>query len=90
MEWKGRRQSDNIEDRRSDPSGGLGGRNPFGRGGGFNFPSGGGVGRRGGGLSIGTIIFLVVIYLIFKAMGVDLLQVMEGGGSMDGAGGSGY
>lgn len=83
MEWKGRRQSDNIEDRRSDPSGGG---NPFGRGGGFSFPSGGGVGRRGGGLSIGTIIFLVVIYLIFKAMGIDLMQVMDGGGSVGGPG----
>jgi len=86
MEWKGRRQSDNIEDRRGDPSGG--GRNPFGRGGGFSFPSGGGVGRRGGGLSIGTIIFLVVIYLIFKAMGIDLMQVMDGGGGSTGD--SGY
>lgn len=76
MEWKGRRQSDNIEDRRGDPS--MGG---LGRGGGFSFPSGGGMGRRGGGLSIGTIIFLVVLYLIFKAMGIDLLQVMDGGTS---------
>ncbi|KRB50897.1 flagellar biosynthesis protein FlgM [Rhizobium sp. Root708] len=82
MEWKGRRQSDNIEDRRGDPS--IGG---LGRGGGFSFPSGGGMGRRGGGLSIGTIIFLVVIYFIFKAMGIDLLQVMDGGTS---TGGSGY
>ncbi len=81
MEWKGRRQSDNIEDRRGDPS--MGG---LGRGGGFSFPSGGGMGRRGGGLSIGTIIFLVVLYVIFKAMGIDLLQVMDGGMS----GGPGY
>ncbi len=74
MEWKGRRQSDNIEDRRNDPS--MGG---LGQGGGFSFPTGGGMGRRGGGLSIGTIIFLVVIYFIFKAMGIDLLQVLDGG-----------
>jgi predicted metalloprotease len=87
MEWKGRRQSDNIEDRRGDPSSGGLGDSPFGRGGGFNFPSGGGIGRRGGGLSIGTIIFLVVIYLIFKAMGIDLMQVMDGGST---TGGSGY
>jgi len=80
MEWRGRRQSDNIEDRRGDPSGGG-----FGRGGGFSFPSGG-VRRGGGGLSIGTIIFLVVIYFIFKAMGIDLMQVMDG--TMNG--GSGY
>ncbi|MDQ0562608.1 putative metalloprotease [Rhizobium mesoamericanum] len=81
MEWKGRRQSDNIEDRRGDPS--IGG---LGRGGGFSFPSGGGMGRRGGGLSIGTIIFLVVIYLIFKAMGIDLLQIMDGGMTTGGPG----
>jgi len=81
MEWKGRRQSDNIEDRRSDPS--MGG---LGRGGGFSFPSGGGMGRRGGGLSIGTIIFLVVIYFIFKAMGIDLLQIMDGGMTTGGPG----
>lgn len=81
MEWKGRRQSDNIEDRRGDPS--MGG---LGRGGGFSFPSGGGMGRRGGGLSIGTIIFLVVIYLILKAMGIDLLQIMDGGMTTGGPG----
>ncbi|NLS04542.1 zinc metallopeptidase [Rhizobium sp. P32RR-XVIII] len=86
MEWRGRRQSNNVEDRRGDPSPGGLGRNPFGRGGGFSFPSGGGVGRRGGGLSIGTIIFLVVIYLLFKAMGIDLLQVIDGGMT----GGTGY
>lgn len=73
MEWRGRRQSDNVEDRQGQ-GGGLGG-SPFGRGGGFSLP----VGRRSGGLSIGTIIFLVVIYLIFKAMGIDLVQVMDGG-----------
>ncbi|WP_455873540.1 KPN_02809 family neutral zinc metallopeptidase [Rhizobium yanglingense] len=86
MEWKGRRQSDNVEDRRGDATGGGFGRNPFGRNGGFSFPTGGGMGRRGGGLSIGTIIFLVVIYLIFKAMGIDLMQVLDGGMT----GGSGY
>ncbi|EPE96444.1 KPN_02809 family neutral zinc metallopeptidase [Rhizobium grahamii] len=73
MEWQGRRQSDNVEDRRGQ--GGANGSGPFGRGGGFNFP----VGRRGGGLSIGTIVFLVVIYLIFKAMGIDLLQMVDSG-----------
>ncbi|MBY3035391.1 zinc metallopeptidase [Rhizobium laguerreae] len=81
MEWRGRRQSDNVEDRRGGPSGGG-----FGRGGGFNFPSGGGVRRAGGGLSIGTIIFLVVIYFIFKMMGIDLLQVLDSGGTTSGPG----
>ncbi|NZD61657.1 zinc metallopeptidase [Rhizobium sp. WYCCWR 11290] len=81
MEWRGRRQSDNVEDRRGGPSGGG-----FGRGGGFNFPSGGGVRRAGGGLSIGTIIFLVVIYFVFKMMGIDLLQVLDTGGTTSGPG----
>ncbi|MBY5538673.1 zinc metallopeptidase [Rhizobium leguminosarum] len=81
MEWRGRRQSDNVEDRRGGPSGGG-----FGRGGGFNFPSGGGVRRAGGGLSIGTIIFLVVIYFIFKMMGIDLLQMLDTGGTTSGPG----
>ncbi|MFB2550681.1 KPN_02809 family neutral zinc metallopeptidase [Ensifer soli] len=79
MEWKGRRQSDNVEDRRGMPGGGLR-TNPFGRGGGFRIPGGGGMRRAGGGLSFGTIIVLVVLYFILKAMGIDLLQVMDGGG----------
>ncbi|MGQ3295694.1 MAG: KPN_02809 family neutral zinc metallopeptidase, partial [Shinella sp.] len=80
MEWKGRRQSSNIEDQRgAGPS--AGGSNPFGRGnGGFRLPTGGGR-RAGGGMSIGTIVLLVVVYFVLKMMGIDLLQVMgEGGG----------
>ncbi len=86
MEWKGRRQSGNVEDERgSGPvQGGMGG-NPFGRGGGFRLPTGGG--GRGGGMSIGTIIFLVVIYFVLKMMGIDMLQVLDGGQS---TGQSGY
>ncbi|HEV7320960.1 MAG TPA: neutral zinc metallopeptidase [Ensifer sp.] len=81
MEWKGRRQSDNVEDQRGASPGGLGG-SPFGRGGGFRMPGGGGGMRRaGGGMSFGTIIFLVVLYFILKAMGIDMLQVLNGGGS---------
>jgi predicted metalloprotease len=88
MEWKGRRQSDNIEDDRGvSPGGGLGD-DPFRRGG-FGFPGGGGGMRRaGGGLSIGTIIILVVIYLVLKAMGIDVLQILDQGGGT--IGGSGY
>lgn len=40
----------------------------------------------GGGLSIGTIIFLVVIYFIFKMMGIDLLQVLDTGSTTSGPG----
>lgn len=75
MEWKGRRQSSNVEDQR-----GAGGPGGFGRGGGFRIPMGGGPRRAGGGLSIGTIIFLVVIYFVLKMMGIDLLQVLGQGG----------
>lgn len=78
MEWKGRRQSSNVEDQRGAGGGGLG-NSPFGRGGGFRIPMGGG-GRAGGGLSFGTIIFLVVLYFILRMMGVDLLSVLNGGG----------
>ena len=86
MEWKGRRQSGNVEDERGagPVRGGMGG-NPFGRGGGFRLPTGGG--GRGGGMSIGTIIFLVVIYFVLKMMGIDMLQVLDGGQS---TGQSGY
>jgi len=52
------------------------GRNPFGRSG-IQIPMGSG--RRGGGLSIGTIIFLVVFYFVLKMMGIDMLQVLDEG-----------
>jgi predicted metalloprotease len=83
MDWKGRRQSDNIEDDRGSSGGGLGS-NPFGQGGGgMGFPSGG-MRRAGGGMSIGTIIVLVVIYLILKAMGIDMLQLLDQSSSTTG------
>ncbi len=66
---------DSIEDRR-------------GQGGGFGFPGGGGgrginipIGMGRGGFSLKTIIFFVVVYLIFKfVFGLDLLQMINGGG----------
>ncbi|MGV1756043.1 KPN_02809 family neutral zinc metallopeptidase [Rhizobium sp. A22-96] len=79
MDWKGRRQSDNIEDERgSSPMSGGGG-------GGFRFP-GGGLG--GGGLSLRTIIVLVVIFLVLRAMGVDVMGLLQQSGVL--GGGSGY
>ncbi|MFD9898255.1 neutral zinc metallopeptidase [Mesorhizobium sp. UC22_110] len=75
MLWKGRRQSDNIEDNRTDGGGGL----PGGLGGGpgqFRIPIGGRAG--GGGLS--TIIILVVLYFGLKFLGIDPMQVLGGGG----------
>lgn len=68
--------SDNFEDRRGSNSG-------------FGFPGGPGSGRRvnipmgsgRGGMSFGTIVILVIIYFVAKLVfGVDLLQVINGGG----------
>lgn len=67
---------DSIEDRRGQ-GGGFG--FPGGRrGGGVNIPIG--MGR--GGFSFKTIIFLIILYFILKMMGIDLLQVLSGGGGM--------
>lgn len=81
MLWKGRRQSDNIEDRRSQGGGMPGG---FGGGPGqFRIPIGGRAG--GGGLS--TIVILVVLFFVLKACGIDPMQILEGsGGFGDGSG----
>jgi hypothetical protein len=74
MRLDNEKPSDNIEDRRGQ--------------GGFGFPRGGGSGRRvnfpiggrGGGLSLRTIIVLIVVYFALKWMfGIDLLQVINGG-----------
>ena len=77
MLWRGRRQSDNIEDDRSDSGGGT----PGGLGGGpgqFRIPIGGRAG--GGGLS--GIIILVVLYFGLKFLGIDPMQVLGGGGGL--------
>ena len=81
MQWKGRRQSDNIEDRRgSSPRG----RNPFGRSGGIRLPSGG---IRRSGLSLKTIVIIGVIYLGLKLIGIDPLQLLGGGDAGGSVGG---
>lgn len=73
MRWKGRRQSGNVNDMRGRSPGLPGG---FGRGGGpMRIP----VGRGGGGLSIGTIVLLVVLYLGLRACGIDPLAMVEEG-----------
>ena len=79
MEWRGRRQSRNIEDRRGQGRG-----NPFGRGG-MRLPSRGiRVGRGGGG----GIIFLIVVGAILWMLGINPLTLIDGGGTMT-SGGSG-
>ncbi|CAH0211045.1 hypothetical protein SRABI05_03250 [Agrobacterium fabrum] len=76
MEWKGRRQSDNIEDRRGMSAGSS---DPFSRGG-MRVP----IGRRGGGIGIGG---LLVILLISWVLGINPLTLLTGGDmSMDGGG----
>jgi hypothetical protein len=78
MRLDNEKPSQNVEDRRSQ--GGRGGFGiPGGTGGGrrINIPMGG----RSGGFSFKTIIFLVIIYFVLKAVfGIDLLQMINGGG----------
>lgn len=76
MEWRGRRESTNIEDRR-----GAGG----GLGGGFGGPrmSMGG----GGGLGIGAIAVILIVGWIAGVNPIDLLSQMEGGAPISTSGG---
>lgn len=73
MDWKGRRKSDNIEDRRGSSSRGG---NPFGRGG-IRLPSGGMRGVSGGGIK--GILVLVVLFVVLKSCGIDPMQILAGG-----------
>jgi len=73
MDWKGRRKSDNIEDRRGNSSRGG---NPFGRGG-MRLPSGGMRGVSGGGIK--GILVLVVLFVVLKSCGIDPMQILAGG-----------
>ncbi len=78
MRWKGRRESDNIEDRRGQ--GGM-----RGRGLGFPFPMPGRRGaRRGGGMGIMGIIIVVGIMIFFPEFGKMILGGGGGGGGFPG------
>lgn len=78
MDWRGQRQSDNVEDRRGE-GGGLGGGFGGGMGGPrMRIPIGG-----GGGLGIGGIIILLIISVVF---GINPLALLDG--SFDLGGGS--
>lgn len=72
MKWQGRERSSNIEDRRSQGGGGLGG-NMGGLGGG-RIP----MGRAGGGL--GLIGIIVVLGIIWFATGQNPIDVLTGSG----------
>ncbi|MBA1141825.1 KPN_02809 family neutral zinc metallopeptidase [Mesorhizobium neociceri] len=73
MLWKGRRQSDNVEDERSDSGGGGG----FGGGspGQFRVPIGG---RTGGG---GSILLVILVVLAGWYFGFDPSQILGSGDS---------
>lgn len=78
MRLDNEKPSDNVEDRRGQ--GGAGGGFGFPRGGsgrGINIPMGGGK----GGFSVSTLVLIVVVYLALKFfLGIDLLEVINGGG----------
>ncbi len=85
MRWQGRRESENVEDRRDD-----GGADDNGGGSGFPFPGGGGggfqipMGQGGGGIGI---IGLIIIAGIALLLGVDPRMILNGGGSEEMPGG---
>ena len=97
MRWRGRRQSTNVNDMRGRGGGRGGFRLPGGlgglgrRGGGMRLPGGmgggGGMRRATGGLSLTTIVILVIGYFLLRSCaGIDLLN-MGGGGPVVGGGG---
>lgn len=76
VRWRGRRESDNVEDRRGE-SGPGGFPFPMGRGGRMRFPfPGGGGGKRGGGIGIIGVLVIVGLMLLF---GVDPRVILQGG-----------
>ncbi|WP_114390701.1 KPN_02809 family neutral zinc metallopeptidase [Notoacmeibacter marinus] len=75
MRWRGRRGSSNIEDRRGS-GGGFGG--GIGRGRRMRIPGGIPIGGRGG-LSIGTIVILVVVFFVLQMCGVPVGDMLSGG-----------
>ena len=84
MLWRGRRQSDNIEDARGQGGGGMPG--GFGRNSGpIRIP----VGGRAGGGGITGIIILVILFFALRACGIDPMQILNGGDQSVGPGSGG-
>jgi uncharacterized protein len=75
MLWRGRRQSDNVEDARGRGGGLPGG---FGRGGPGRIRIGPGMRSTGGG-GLSGIIILVILFFALRACGIDPIQVLTGG-----------
>ena len=73
MRWQGRRESDNVEDRRG-MGGGFGGFGGGSPGGGLRFPIG-----RGGG--IGGIGIILVILFVGWLLGINPAEILSGGQS---------
>jgi uncharacterized protein len=69
MQWRGRRQSTNVSDRR-----GGGGGFPGGRGGGMRVPI-----RAGGGGTIGFLLIIGALWLFFGINPLTLLGMTDGG-----------
>ncbi len=74
VQWRGRRESDNVEDRRGEGGGG-GFQFPGGSGGGLPFPMPGG--RKGGGIGIVGLLIMLGIALL---LGINPLDILTGGG----------
>lgn len=72
MRLDNERPSDNIEDRRGEN---VGFNFPRGRGPGVRIP----IGRRGGGMGIGTIVVLLVVAWL---LGINPLELLTGGGNV--------
>jgi uncharacterized protein len=84
MLWRGRRQSDNVEDARGEGGGGMPG--GFGRNSGpIRIPIGG----RAGGGGITGIIILVILFFALRACGIDPMQILNGGDQSVAPGGGG-
>ncbi len=77
MLWKGRRQSNNVEDARGGGGLGDGAGGSFGRPGGFRIPMG--RGASGGGIS--GIVILVILFFVLRACGIDPLELLSQGQS---------
>ncbi len=74
VQWRGRRESDNVEDRRGEGGGGF--QFPGGSGGGLPFPMPGG--RKGGGIGIVGLLIMLGIALL---LGINPLDILTGGGN---------